>query len=279
LQRAAGLFAQAYQVREVLPDDPPRDPAAPRDPDQPDPDCPYCHGYGRLRRNLPRSDPEFGRWIACACYAQALYRKKLTRLSGQAGLPPGEFSAVTFESYLRVPKADLYALAEVTNWAEVGRSFSLYLWGPTGRGKTGLAISALRKRIELRGDAVLYRYVPDFYQELRRAFDAGSGGLSSDAVFDLVKDTPLVLFDDLGKENPSPWVKETFYRLVNHRWQLNLPTIFTSNTTLDLLHERFDDALESRVAAMCGSWVVEVDGGKDLRPRGTDVPRGDPSLR
>lgn len=253
----------SFDVNEVLPPD---EPPAGRDPDEPDPDCPLCFGRGFLRRNLPVSDRDFGKAVPCGCYAAALHKLRLARLYGRAQLPPGKFSAATFATYRALPKADLEGAAFVESWAADGGNTSLFLWGETGRGKTGLAISGLRERIASRGDAVLYRYVPDLYDDLKRAFDPARGGMSSGEVFDLVRDTPLVLFDDLGKENPTAWVKETFSRLIDYRWRSGLPTMFTSNDPPTVLHERFDAALESRVLDMCGTWVYEVETPHDLRP-------------
>lgn len=251
-----------FELRELLPDEPP----AVRDPDEPDPDCPHCYGRGFVGREVPVADPDFGKAFPCECYAPALYRRRLARLYGRAQLPTGVFGAATFATYRALPKADLEAAAFVENWAAQGGCSSLFLWGETGRGKTGLAVSALRERIASRGEAVLYRYVPDLYDDLKRAFDPSRGGMSSGEVFDLVKETPLVLFDDLGKENPTAWVKETFSRLIDYRWRSGLPTMFTSNDDPLVLHERFDAALQSRVLDMCGTWVCEVETPHDLRP-------------
>ena len=41
--------------------------------------------------------------------------------------------------------------------------------------------------------------------------------------------TSASFVDDLGAAKPSEWTEEINYRLVNHRYEHMLPTIFTSN--------------------------------------------------
>lgn len=245
-------------LREIVPEEPP--PA--RDPDGPDLDCPHCGGRGFVRHDVSVGHPDFGRAFPCACYAPALQRKRLVRLYGAAQVPP-EFADRSFASFAARADADQDARALVEQWAATGEG-SLYLYGAVGRGKTGLALAALRLRAELQAVPILYRFAPDLFDDLKRAFDRETGGLTSGEVFDVVRQTHLVLLDDVGKEHLTPWVRETMERLLDFRWRERLPTVFTSNQPPAALEARFGAALYSRVRAMCGPHVLELQG-VDLR--------------
>lgn len=267
LALALRAFA-GIELRELLPDD--EELPVMRDPDGPVPDCSSCNGRGFVRHPVPVGHPDFGKSFPCPCYAPGLQRKRLRRIYGRSEIPR-EFLDYTFASFEELDHADQEARPLVEEWASHGEG-SLFLWGGVGLGKTGLAICALRLRAELHGCDVLYRYAPDLFDDLRRSFNHELGGLSSGAVFDVVRSTTLVLLDDVGKEQLTPWVQGTMARLLDYRWREHLPTIFTSNEPMDELEVRFGPALFSRVRSMCSPNVLELLG-PGLKP-GQDLRRG-----
>ncbi|GAA4706246.1 ATP-binding protein [Streptomyces youssoufiensis] len=104
---------------------------------------------------------------------------------------------------------------------------SLLITGTTGTGKTHQAYGVL-KRIAAAGP---HRYEliattsADLYGELR---PTGSAGAAEHRLRRLCE-VPLLLLDDLGSAKASEWTEEITYRLINHRYNHCLPTIFTSN--------------------------------------------------
>ena len=82
------------------------------------------------------------------------------------------------------------------------------------------------------GESVLFRFVPDLLDHLRRAFGPNSG-LSYDTLFEQVKSADLLILDDLGGESASPWAEEKLYQLIVHRHNSRLPTIITTRLLLD----------------------------------------------
>ena len=67
-----------------------------------------------------------------------------------------------------------------------------------------------------------------------------------------------IVIDDLGKERPSPFTNELFYRVVNGRYKNRLPMIITSNYGVESLSERLDSPVFSRLVDTCK--VVEMCG-------------------
>ena len=58
------------------------------------------------------------------------------------------------------------------------------------------------------------------------------------------------MLDDLGAEDPKPWVVELVYVLINHRYEHMLPTIITTNYDGRRISEVFGTRVSSRLAEM-----------------------------
>lgn len=132
--------------------------------------------------------------------------------------------------------------------ATISHGPSLLLLGPTGVGKTHAAYGAMR---ELAVSGVRGRWeataAADLYAALRPRH-----GIDSEAEFRHYRDANLLLVDDLGAERkPTEFTEEINFRLVNHRYEHHLPTLFTSNVSGAELRERLGDRVTSRLREMC----------------------------
>ena len=218
-----------------------------------DPACTHCHGFGFVRRDVPLHHEDFGRAFPCACAAGAIRQHRIDRMA--ARIPYGE-EGYTFDNY--PVQGDLQALLTCRAFAQ-SSSGSLFLTGPVRTGKTSLASCIARARLAA-GDDVLFVTVPDLLEEFRHSFDHEKGELSTSQLTELVKDTTLVVFDDLGAEKVSGWVLDLLYRVLNHRQTRRLRTVYTSNQSLAGLERRLDDRLAWRIKAHCDGWIVKVQG-------------------
>lgn len=102
---------------------------------------------------------------------------------------------------------------------------SLLLLGPTGVGKTHEAYGAMRA-ISLFGVHARWLVISaaDLYARLRPRH-----GVDSEAEFAAISSADALAVDDIGAAKNTDWVEEVNFRLVNRRYELALPTLFTSN--------------------------------------------------
>lgn len=234
-------------------------------------ECPICHGAGWLRLDVPVGHPSFGRLIKCQCQVEIEAKQTARALRQNSRL--AENDRRTFAAY----ETDT---PEQTNASAVAMAFArnpdgwLVLSGRVGTGKTHLA-AAIANDVQTRtGRTMIFAVVPDLLDYLRSTFDPAQS-ISFDRRFEEVRDCYLLVLDDIGTENATPWAREKLFQIINHRYNEHLPTIFTTNQPDSAIDERIlsrmlDTALSRRV----------VFAGDDFRRRGDlTYRRGDRSSR
>ncbi|GEM_PF-4795670 len=95
-------------------------------------------------------------------------------------------------------------------------------------GKSYLAGCVVRGSVE-QGHYALYRYVPNMLRRIKEGF---SNGTSAEEYRRLEEPEVLVL-DDFGTEEWSPWVVETLSELFEHRYERDKRTFVTTNLSLE----------------------------------------------
>ncbi|MEJ2148907.1 MAG: ATP-binding protein, partial [Chloroflexota bacterium] len=208
-----------------------------------DPNCPICGGLGYVSYNVPEDDPQFGRVFDCECrqaQVEARRQEHLRQLGGLEYL--ADKTLATFD--LELPSLRVWQQDElkrvyrrVEEFARRPRGW-LIITGGYGCGKTHLAAAIANAQIAA-GNRVLFVTAPDLLDHLRSAFGpVGDDEEGYDTRFEEVRNTPLLILDDLGIESPTPWAVEKLYQVLNHRYNANLPTVITTNHDLDDLEQR-----------------------------------------
>ncbi len=226
--------------------------------------CPTCGGQGWVRRDVPVGHPDFGRAFPCLCQVQQSEASRLTRLQRYSNL--GVLHAVTFETLAPSgPGVGPEANARYDAALRAARSFaeapvgSLLLTGGHGTGKTCLAAAAAN-RLMAEGHPVLFTFVPDLLDQLRGGF-ADDTALSHDELLEQVKNVPVLVLDDIGAHNGTPWAEEKLFQVVNHRYINGLPTVLTSAVPL----ERLDGRLQSKLTDPRNALVIDMGGATGAR--------------
>ena len=215
-----------------------------------DPDCPHCGGVGFLRVDVPVGHEKFGKLEPCICRAGEISdnaRKRLYELSNLARL-----SHLTFENFNRSgnPKAEFVSPQEVASLHEAldgSEEFAntlkgwLLLEGAYGCGKTHLAAAIANAAVQ-RGVPTLFITVPDLLDSLRYSFSDPT--TSYEARFEEIRNADLLVMDDFGTQNATPWAQEKLFQIINSRYINKLPTVITTNLILDEIESRIRSRLQ-----------------------------------
>ena len=231
---------------------PPANPGAEKQPDRAasllgDPDCPICHGLGYLRADLPVSDPNFGRLEICQCRAAQVGQAVRQRLFAMSNLQ--QLSHLTFENFEPRGRMGLWPL-EATSLERAfnqSRHFArtlngwLLLQGEFGCGKTHLAAAVANFAVSM-GVPTLFLTVPDLLDTLRFAYNDPEA--TFEQRFEEIRTSPLLILDDFGTQNATPWAQEKLFQLLNYRYINKLPLVVTTNLSLEEIEGRIRSRLE-----------------------------------
>lgn len=219
--------------------------------------CPVCKGKGFLLRDVPYGHPDFGKLIPCQCTEARVALDRTRALHGLSNL--GGLDRMTFDSFLPdglglpdpVSRALHRAYEICLEYAKRPRGW-LVLLGGYGAGKTHLAAAITNYTIGT-GRPAMFVVVPDLLDHLRAAFGPSSES-GVDERLDTIRETPLLVLDDLGAHHSTPWAQEKLFQILNHRYNGHLPTVITTNQRLDEL----DPRIGSRLSDLDFSQIYEI---------------------
>jgi DNA replication protein DnaC len=155
--------------------------------------------------------------------------------------------------------------------------------GPTGTGKTHLAVSVLRKLMGRGFEGVYYDYI-NLLERVRSGYDSDAAPEDRQA-YQTCLDVPVLLLDDLGSHRVMGWIEDTVTAIVTHRCNNKKALIATTNLPdpdagdiivqrapglphpeyRTTLAERIGERARSRLFEMCE--VVRMPSAGDYRLR------------
>ncbi len=199
--------------------------------------CVLCHDAEFVHPRLESGLIDYSRVVPCLCTMDAMERAKRKRLLSWCELPPASdyMTLENFNVHPGLKEAYEAALAVVSgelNW--------LALMSGPNRGKTHLAIAIIHKWLEA-GKPARYAYVPLLMDELRRGYQDKANDYEKR--FEMFLNVPLLVLDDLGVENSTPWVQEKLDTIVDYRLMHELALVVTTNLSLSQLPERIASRL------------------------------------
>ncbi|TDM10627.1 primosomal protein DnaI [Macrococcus lamae] len=111
----------------------------------------------------------------------------------------------------------------------------MYIHGSFGTGKSFI-LGAIANQLKEKHVYTTIFYVPEFIRELKSGFNDNT----FEQKLDRVKKSPVLMLDDIGAEDLTPWVRdEVLGPLLHHRMMNQLPTFFSSNFNLEELEHHF----------------------------------------
>jgi DNA replication protein DnaC len=213
------------------------------------PDCPHCHGVGYVRYEVPPEDPRFGRLEPCVCRSAVIVQSAQQRLFELSHLH--QLADRTFENFreeghkkAHLTEQDKRSLQEAKKKAEEFARHPqgwLLLEGGYGCGKTHLA-AAIANAAVSQGIPTLFITVPDLLDFLRFAFNDPE--TTFEERFEEVRNVGLLVLDDFGTQNATPWAQEKLFQIINYRYINKLPTVITTNLLLDQIESRIRSRLQ-----------------------------------
>ena len=154
------------------------------------------------------------------------------------------------------PSVDERQVRELATLAFVAEAANVLLLGPPGVGKTHLAVGVLMELIERYRVHGRFAEFTALIHQIQSTFDPGSPE-SKREILDPLVNAELLVLDELGAQQPTPWVRDVLYLIINHRYTRRLPTLFTTNYLLDP-PSRALDAAPGKIASL--------DRGRDPEP-------------
>lgn len=137
---------------------------------------------------------------------------------------------------------------------------SILFTGPTGCGKTHLAIALWRELVrENRDGKCFFITVPELLLEIRSTFgtkkqfdgwDKGNPNQTEEQIIDKYSGVELLVLDDLGSEKTSDFTIQSLYLIIDRRNRELKPTIITTNLSLQEIEENINARIASRLADM-----------------------------
>lgn len=190
--------------------------------------------------------PQFGQAVPCQCKQDEVERRRLTRFSAISQLHV--LRDQTFDSFIpdgiglmEGKQRNLRtAYQKCLEFAQDPQGW-LLVRGGYGCGKTHLAAAVANYQLD-QGRHALLVTVPDLLDFLRASY-APDAPASFDERFQQIKNTVLLILDDLGTESGTAWAQEKLFQILNYRYNARLPTLITSNHELEEIELRLRSRL------------------------------------
>jgi DNA replication protein DnaC len=183
-------------------------------------------------------------------------------------------------------QAKMLALGFVRDYPATEKG--LLFMGPSGVGKTHLAVAALKELIR-RGHGGLFCDYRELLKEIQASYNPASESTEM-SVLEPVRTAEVLVLDDLGASKPSAWVLDIIGLVLNARYNERKMTILTTNyvdeasggtpgaelpggrrvvVKEDSLADRIGARMRSRLYEMCRTVEVNApDFRKEARQAG-----------
>ncbi|PNK70906.1 primosomal protein DnaI [Streptococcus sp. FDAARGOS_256] len=144
-------------------------------------------------------------------------------------------------SFLDVYRDDVQRLTVLNRMIEFVNDYpnnlkGLYLYGDFGVGKSFMMAALAHDLSEKRGASTTILHYPSFVIDVKNAIGEGS----VKTLVDDIKLAEVLVLDDIGAEQSTPWVRDEILQVIlQYRMQEDLPTFFTSNFNFQDLEKHF----------------------------------------
>lgn len=229
--------------------------------------CKKCNDMGYIEDYDEERKVSYGSRY-CECYLDVLKRYAVNELTRSTPLELSNFDEFSLDFY---PKTLIEGESPYNEMASVFNSCkkyaenfdtdstSLYFYGRTGLGKTHLSLAIANEAIK-KGYNVIYGSVINFLNKMEKEkFGRVESAVDTE---ELLIDADLLILDDLGAEFSTAYTVSALYNVINSRVARGVPTIISSNLSLEELKSRYPESIASRII---GTFATVKFIGKDIR--------------
>lgn len=141
----------------------------------------------------------------------------------------------------------------ISNYGSEHFQRGFYFYGPFGTGKTYL-LGAVAHELAGIGISTIIVYVPELIREMKQAISDHT----LNEKIDMLKKAPVLMFDDIGAEAVSSWVRdEVLGPILQFRMLERLPTFFTSNFNLNELEHHLTYSQRGEEEKLKAARIIE----------------------
>lgn len=218
--------------------------------------CERCRGGRQLAVRVGREPTTY---VACPDCKRAPWRiaKQHERLDLTV---PERFKACRLGTFPTFHPGQRDTIERLRAWLLDPEPSWLFLFGPTGCGKTGLAVGLLYALADL-GNVPAFSIITDLLSTIKASFGSVDGE-SESSILDVLYAADVFVLDDLGSEyhrGSEDWTSEKIFQLIAGRHAAMKRTIITSNLSLDQLQTKLGHPRTVRriVEATTPRWIVD----------------------
>lgn len=203
--------------------------------------CKNCTGLDKCKNNLKGmflSPKKSGNgidfsYVKCRYSNREEYKENVSIFDLPLRLKDASISNIYTDDKSRV--AIIKKMKEFSDsYLKGERPKGIYLYGNFGAGKSYLIASLFNELAKKEIKSVIV-HVPELFRMIKESFESDYSER-----FDLIKNVPLLLLDDIGAEYLTPWSRdEVLEPILQYRMDQELPTFFTSNLDLIELEKHF----------------------------------------
>lgn len=215
--------------------------------------CPLCKDTYLVK--VDGEDEELNTYRPCDCTKDIDRDRRITTAD-----IPKEFKDLTVSSFnidfYKSKEERAVAITAKTMCINYIKNFQtmregakgLYLYSyAKGSGKTRMAVSLANALVKHKRVDVKFTSAIRILEEIRATYNKKSTKDES-ALLREIRNVYVIIFDDIGTEQPTNWVNEKFYSILNERMIANKITMFTSNCPVEEL--KLDDRIKNRIERM-----------------------------
>lgn len=215
-------------------------------------------------------DTGYNKEFYCQCYRKLIRDVARQELGANSPLKKCTFDSFRLDRYPEVVDSVIginqreHMKSNFQYCKEYAENFTtdapgIFMYGKTGLGKTHLSLAIANEVID-RGYDVYYGSVQSIMDKLEGEH---FGRLPrEDSIKEDILTCDLLIIDDLGTEFSTQFTNAELYNIINSRILSSLPTVVSTNLSLDEIAERYSQRVASRII---GSSDAVYFCGKDIR--------------